>query len=87
MNFIGFCNHFILIKNDNIELHLYDSGLLTIPFEYCVTRNENRTIFIDDIKSPEKTKDKSETIENMDKIEAIDEQEKITDRNIHFMQI
>ena len=76
----GFRNHFILIKNDNIELHLYDSGLLTIPFEYCVTRNENRTIFIDDIKSPEKTKDKSETIENMDKIEAIDEQEKITDR-------
>lgn len=76
----GFRNHLILIKNDNIELHLYDSGLLAIPFEYCVTRNENRTMFIDDIKSSDKTEDNSETIENMDKIQPIVKQELNSDR-------
>ena len=30
-------------------MHLFDSGLLTIPFEYCVTRDPSRQIFIDDI--------------------------------------
>ncbi len=30
-------------------LHLFDSGLLKIPFEYCVTRDTSNEMFIDDI--------------------------------------
>ena len=47
--YIGYRNHFFLIQNDDVKLHLFDSGLLTIPFEYCVTRDRSREIFIDDI--------------------------------------
>ena len=38
-----------MINDSNINLHLYDSGLLTIPFEYCVTRDTSKEIFIEDI--------------------------------------
>ena len=38
-----------MIQSDDVKLHLFDSGLLTIPFEYCVTRDRSREIFIDDI--------------------------------------
>ncbi len=62
--YVGYRNHFFMINNNNVSLHLYDSGLLTIPFEYCVTRDTSREIFIDDI--PEESKDI--TVEKMDKI-------------------
>ena len=38
-----------MIQGDDVKLHLFDSGLLTIPFEYCVTRDRSKEIFIDDI--------------------------------------
>ena len=63
--YIGYKNHFFLINNNKVDLHLYDSGLLTIPFEYCVSRNTNNEYFIDDI--PEKIEEIS--IEAMDSIE------------------
>ena len=47
--YIGYRNHFFMIQSDDVKLHLFDSGLLTIPFEYCVTRDRSREIFIDDI--------------------------------------
>ena len=47
--YIGYRNHFFMINNNSVSLHLYDSGLLTIPFEYCVTRDTTKEIFIDDI--------------------------------------
>ncbi len=47
--YIGYRNHFFIINSDDVKLHLFDSGLLTIPFEYCVTRDRSREIFIDDI--------------------------------------
>ncbi len=47
--YIGYRNHFFIIQSDDVKLHLFDSGLLTIPFEYCVTRDRSREIFIDDI--------------------------------------
>ncbi|MEL0258153.1 MAG: hypothetical protein VW951_04180, partial [Gammaproteobacteria bacterium] len=62
--YLGYRNHFFMINNNNVTLHLYDSGLLTIPFEYCVTRDTSREIFIDDI--PEESKDI--TVEKMDEI-------------------
>ena len=62
--YIGYRNHFFLIQNDDVKLHLFDSGLLTIPFEYCVTRDRSREIFIDDI--PEVKEDIM--VEKMDEI-------------------
>ena len=47
--YIGYRNHFFMIQSGDVKLHLFDSGLLTIPFEYCVTRDRSREIFIDDI--------------------------------------
>lgn len=45
----GYRNHFFLINQEQVILHLYDSGLLTIPFEYCVSRDTKNEIYIDDI--------------------------------------
>tara|TARA_Y100000389_G_C17362150_1_gene464357 strand:+ start:47 stop:931 length:885 start_codon:yes stop_codon:yes gene_type:complete len=45
----GYKNHFFLINNNKVDLHLFDSGLLTIPFQYCVTRNKSRELFVEDI--------------------------------------
>ena len=45
----GYRNHFFMINDNNVSLHLYDSGLLTIPFEYCVSRDTSKEIFIDEI--------------------------------------
>ncbi len=73
--YLGYRNHFFLINNNNVELHLYDSGLLTIPFEYCVTRDTSREMLITDI--PETKDDISVT--EMDKVKVIkrDEIDKI----------
>ncbi len=62
--YIGYRNHFFMINNNSISLHLYDSGLLTIPFEYCVTRDTTKEIFIDDI--PDRKKEI--TVDKMDDI-------------------
>ena len=48
-------------------MHLFDSGLLTIPFEYCVTRDTSRELFIDDI--PEKSKDIA--VDKMDEVKIV----------------
>ena len=48
-HYLGYKNHFFLINKDNVSLHLYDSGLLLIPFEYCVSRSIDREIYVDDI--------------------------------------
>ncbi|MDC0985484.1 hypothetical protein OAR47_03350 [Gammaproteobacteria bacterium] len=61
----GYKNHFFLINDNQVDLHLYDSGLLTIPFEYCVSRNKKNEYFIDDI--PDKLEEIS--VESMDSIE------------------
>ena len=45
----GYRNHFFLINQEQVILHLFDSGLLTIPFEYCVSRDTTNEIYIDDI--------------------------------------
>ena len=47
--FIGYRNHFFLINDNKVALHLFDSGLLSIPFEYCVSRDTKKEIYIDDI--------------------------------------
>jgi hypothetical protein len=64
-HYLGYRNHFFLINNNKVDLHLYDSGLLTIPFEYCISRDINKEYYIDDI--PEKIEEIS--VEAMDTIE------------------
>ena len=74
--YIGYRNHLFLINNDNVDLHLYDSGLLTIPFEYCITRDTSKEIFIDEIPD-----EKDEVmVEKMDeiKISKIDRNIEVT---------
>ena len=61
----GHKNHFFLINNNKVDLHLFDSGLLTIPFEYCVTRNESREFLVQDIP------DKEISIDSMDEVKLI----------------
>ncbi len=51
----GYKTHLFLFNNNKIILHLYDSGLLKIPFELCVDRDEQKSIFIEDI--PDKASD------------------------------
>tara|TARA_B100001057_G_scaffold272961_1_gene273268 strand:+ start:251 stop:1102 length:852 start_codon:yes stop_codon:yes gene_type:complete len=58
----GYKNHFFLIKDNKVDLHLFDSGLLSIPFEYCITRNKSRELFVRDIP------DQEIEIDSMDKI-------------------
>ena len=61
--YTGFRNHFFLIKDELVIMHLYDSGLLKIPFELCVQRTEEKTLYLDDIDDvvPEGT-----TVDEMD---------------------
>ena len=63
--YTGYKNHFFMIYNNKVNLHLYDSGLLTIPFSYCVSRNINNEYFIDDI--PDQAEEIS--VESMDAVE------------------
>ena len=65
--YIGYRNHFFMINNNDVSLHLFDSGLLTIPFEYCVTRDTRKEIFIDDI--PEDKQDIM--VERMDDVKIV----------------
>ena len=58
----GYKNHFFLISNGKVKLYLFDSGLLKIPFELCVSRTSANYQYLDDIeKTPEPT-----SIEEMD---------------------
>ena len=66
--FTGYKTHLFIIKNNNVELHLYDSGLLKIPFELCVEGDDTKSILIDEI-------DSKPTIDEMDN-EVITEEPK-----------
>tara|TARA_B100001287_G_C22685690_1_gene533429 strand:- start:4284 stop:5039 length:756 start_codon:yes stop_codon:yes gene_type:complete len=57
--FTGYKTHLFIIENSDVSLHLYDSGLLKIPFELCVEVDDTKSILIDDI-------DSKSTIDTMD---------------------
>ena len=77
----GYKNHLILINNGEITLHLFDSGLLKIPFEYCVTRDESKVLFVDEIPDKKVIVDQDDvTIDSMDKVI-------IEDKNINNIYI
>ena len=62
--YLGYKNHFFMINNDKVSLHLYDSGLLIIPFEYCVSRSADKELYVDDIPDNQK----GASIDGMDSI-------------------
>ena len=61
----GYKTHLFLINNSEVKLHLFDSGLLKIPFELCVDTNESNTLFLNEIP------DEAEEIP-LDKMDSID---------------
>ncbi len=61
--YLDYRNHFFLINSNNVNLHLFDSGLLTIPFKYCVTRDKSRELFVEDIPD-----EREISVDSMDKI-------------------
>ena len=63
--YTGYKTHLFIINNNNVDLHLFDSGLLKIPFELCVDRDESKTFYLNDIPDSED----GITIDNMDQIE------------------
>tara|TARA_B100001027_G_scaffold197197_1_gene154520 strand:- start:739 stop:1560 length:822 start_codon:yes stop_codon:yes gene_type:complete len=67
----GWRNHFFMINNDEVTLHLYDSGLLTIPFEYCITRDDSKTMLVKNI--PERIESEQSEIEKTDKAKSIND--------------
>jgi hypothetical protein len=80
--YTGYKTHLFIINNKEVILHLYDSGLLKIPFELCVDRDESRSIYLDDI--PDKKEEI--TIDEMDKIEIDKEKpEKYLMKNIYIL--
>ena len=81
--YTGYKTHLFVIKNDNVVMHLFDSGLLKIPFELCVERDESRSIYLEDIPDA----NKEITIDEMDKIEIIPDKkpENISKSNIYIL--
>ena len=77
--YIGFVNHFFLIRDSSIVMHIYDSGLLKIPFDLCIARREDRTILLEEAPI-------GVTIEEMDDIDLIkpelDQQERMRTKRI-----
>lgn len=67
--YTGYKTHLFIINNSQVDLHLYDSGLLKIPFELCIDTNESNTMYLNEI--PDETEeiplDKMDTIDLFDK--------------------
>ena len=42
--FTGYKTHLFIIKDGVVSLHLFDSGLLKIPFELCVEVDDTKSI-------------------------------------------
>jgi len=64
--YTGYKTHLFIINDGKVILHLFDSGLLKIPFELCVDRDDSKTIYLDDIDD---MPDKEIRIDEMDKID------------------
>lgn len=74
--YTGYKTHLFVINNGKVVLHLFDSGLLKIPFSLCVDRDESKAIYLDDIPDTEITIDEMDekiTIDKMDKIDPLKE--------------
>ena len=61
--YTGYKTHLFIINNGKVDLHLFDSGLLKIPFSLCVESNDKKSIYIEDIPDEQEV-----TIDQMDQI-------------------
>ena len=63
--YTGYKTHLFVINNSRVDLHLFDSGLLKIPFELCVDRRASDSMFLNEISDqPEDIKiDEMDTID------------------------
>ena len=65
--YTGYKTHLFIINNSDVKLHLFDSGLLRIPFELCVNVNEARTMRLNEIPD-EVLLDEMDTIDLTDSV-------------------
>ena len=79
--YTGYKTHLFMINNGNVELHLFDSGLLKIPFELCVDRDESKTLYLEDIPDS----GQEITIDNMDKIKIDEKSTDIEKQTIYIL--
>ena len=81
--YTGFKTHLFLIKDSKVNLHLFDSGLLKIPFELCVDRKTSDSMFLNEIPDqPEEIK-----IDEMDTIDLSEESDRefLIKKNIYIL--
>tara|TARA_Y100000748_G_scaffold302563_1_gene305094 strand:- start:2967 stop:3755 length:789 start_codon:yes stop_codon:yes gene_type:complete len=79
--YTGYKTHLFIIKNDSVKLHLFDSGLLKIPFNLCVVNDESKSIYLKEIPDTEEV-----TIDKMDEIELKKPAKRIiSDENIYIL--
>ena len=81
--YTGYKTHLFVINNSEVTLHLFDSGLLKIPFNLCVDRSESNSIYLNDI--PDMTEDIP--LNEMDNIDLNDTQDitPINKNNIYIL--
>ena len=68
--YTGYKTHLFIITDGKVALHLFDSGLLKIPFSLCVESNDKKSIYIDDIPDEQEV-----TIDQMDQINLKDKED------------
>jgi len=81
--YTGYKTHLFIIKNSEVDLHLFDSGLLKIPFELCVDRKISDSIFLNEIPDqPEEIKiDEMDTIDLNQKSDSV----LLNNKNIYIL--
>ena len=63
--YTGYKTHLFMLNNGEVKLHLFDSGLLKIPFNLCVVNDESKSIYLKEIPDIEE----EVLIDQMDEIE------------------
>jgi hypothetical protein len=81
--YTGYKTHLFIIKNSEVNLHLFDSGLLKIPFELCVDRKATDSMFLNEIPDqPEEIKiDEMDTIDLNQKSDPV----LLNNKNIYIL--
>ena len=80
--YTGYKTHLFIINNSEVKLHLFDSGLLKIPFNLCVQNDDSKSIYLEEI--PDIAEEVM--IDEMDEIELDEPIKRIMkDENIYIL--
>tara|TARA_B100000530_G_scaffold232794_1_gene150776 strand:+ start:742 stop:1533 length:792 start_codon:yes stop_codon:yes gene_type:complete len=80
--YTGYKTHLFMLNNGEVKLHLFDSGLLKIPFNLCVVNDESKSIYLKEIPDIEE----EVLIDQMDEIELKEPAKRIiNDENIYIL--